>query len=104
MVWGKWHFFGELSMKVGEELHDQTRRLDTMDGPDSGEDSSALLETVVNAHYLALQMRMLVKARRFTGSEATELLASALTEWAQLAGGECFDSPTLSALKMRDKH
>jgi hypothetical protein len=72
---------------------------------DGADDAASLLETVVNAHYLALQMRMLVKARKFAGSEATELLASALTEWAQLAGGECFESnASILALKKREKH
>ncbi|MCW2283864.1 hypothetical protein M2323_001473 [Rhodoblastus acidophilus] len=74
--------------------------------PDQETDEGAsLLETVVNAHYLALQMRMLAKSRAFTGSEATELLASALTEWAQLAGGECFENnSSIAALKRREKH
>ena len=92
-------------MKVGADLHDQAQRLDAMNTTEAADEAASLLETVVNAHYLALQMRMLVKARRFTGSEATELLASALTEWAQLAGGECFEpSPSLMALKNREKH
>ncbi|MBB4196495.1 hypothetical protein CCR94_19790 [Rhodoblastus sphagnicola] len=91
-------------MKVGEDWNDQTKGLEALDSPDNAEEGASLLETVVNAHYLALQMRMLVKARRFTGSEATELLASALTEWAQLAGGECFEPPSLSVLKSRDRH
>ncbi|MCW2274423.1 hypothetical protein GJ654_08975 [Rhodoblastus acidophilus] len=71
----------------------------------NADEGASLLETVVNAHYLALQMRMLAKSCSFTGSEATELLASALTEWAQLAGGECFESnSSLTALKRREKH
>ena len=91
-------------MKVGADLHDQAQRLEPINS-DAADDAASLLETVVNAHYLALQMRMLVKARRFAGSEATELLASALTEWAQLAGGECFESnPSFMALKKREKH
>ena len=91
-------------MKAGEDWNDQAKGLEGLENPDNTEESASLLETVVNAHYLALQMRMLVKARRFTGSEATELLASALTEWAQLAGGECFDAPSLDVLKSRDRH
>jgi hypothetical protein len=92
-------------MTVGGHLRGESNGLDALDSPDSREEGASLLETVVNAHYLALQMRILVKARRFTGSEATELLASALSEWAQLAGGECFEAKSsLPALKARDKH
>jgi hypothetical protein len=92
-------------MTFGGDLRDDADSTGKLDTPDSADEGASLLETVVNAHYLALQMRMLVKARRFTGSEATELLASALTEWAQLAGGECFEKTTsLAALKTRERH
>jgi hypothetical protein len=91
-------------MNAAEDLQDQEKSSKLPNRPDA-DDGASLLETVVNAHYLALQMRMLAKSRRFTGSEATELLASALTEWAQLAGGECFEgNSSLAALKRRDKH
>jgi hypothetical protein len=92
-------------MSVGGELRDDTGGIEGSDATDLGEEGASLLETVVNAHYLALQMRMLVRGRRFTGSEATELLASALTEWAQLAGGECFETGSaLAALSLRDRN
>jgi len=89
-------------MKVAEDMQGQVKR-STM--PAEQDDGASLLETVVNAHYLALQMRMLIKTRRFSGSEATELLASALTEWAQLAGADCFETtPSLAALKQLERH
>lgn len=89
-------------MKAVEDLQDEHERSKPQERLET---DASLLETVVNAHYLALQMRMLAKSRRFTGSEATELLASALTEWAQLAGGECFEPNTsITALKRRNKH
>jgi hypothetical protein len=83
---------------------DEANQMENLDGRETGAEGASLLETVVSAHYLALQMRMLVKARRFTGSEATELLASALSEWAQLAGGEYFEPTSLAVLKSLDKH
>lgn len=53
-----------------------------------------LLETVVSAHYLVLQMRMLVGADEFSGNAETELMADALSRWAQLAGSKwCDDRP-----------
>ncbi len=45
-----------------------------------------LLETVVSAHYLVLQMRMLTRSGEFAGGAETELMADALSRWAQLAG------------------
>jgi hypothetical protein len=92
-------------MSVGECLGGQANQSNALENAEADDDGASLLETVVNAHYLALQMRMLIKARKFNGSEATELLASALTEWAQLAGGECFEGgSSLAVLKLRDKH
>jgi hypothetical protein len=86
-------------MKVAELQDDKRSK------PPETDEGASLLETVVNAHYLALQMRMLARSCKFTGSEATELLASALTEWAQLAGGECFESSSsIATLKRREKH
>jgi len=91
-------------MKVAEDLQDQQKQTDPHARPDA-ENGASLLETVVNAHYLALQMRMLARSCRFAGCEATELLASALTEWAQIAGGECFEtSASIATLKRRDRH
>jgi hypothetical protein len=94
-------------MSAGSDLRDDAGCSEGSEGNDLADEGASLLETVVNAHYLALQMRMLVKGRRFTGSEATELLASALTEWAQLAGGECFETGSASALATvtsRERH
>lgn len=45
-----------------------------------------LLETVVSAHYLVLQMRMLTRSNEFAGQAETELMADALSRWAQFAG------------------
>lgn len=45
-----------------------------------------LLETVVSAHYLVLQMRMLTRSNEFAGHTETELMADALSRWAQFAG------------------
>lgn len=92
-------------MSIGESMRGRSNKLSALDTGEPEDEGASLLETVVNAHYLALQMRMVAKARKFNGREATELLASALTEWAQLAGGECFEGgPSLDVLKARDKH
>jgi hypothetical protein len=53
--------------------------------PESEEETNVLLDTVIAAHYLALQLRRLPESAVFRGSEATEFLAAALTEWARLA-------------------
>jgi hypothetical protein len=45
-----------------------------------------LLETIVSAHYLVLQMRILTSADEFSGNAETELMAEALSRWAQIAG------------------
>ncbi len=92
-------------MSVSSVSQSRINKMKDIDGAEREDDGASLLETVVNAHYLALQMRMLAKSRKFNGRDATELLASALTEWAQLAGGECFEGGgSLAALKLRDKH
>jgi hypothetical protein len=92
-------------MSVDGFMRGKSHKLSALDETEPEEEGASLLETVVNAHYLALQMRMLAKARKFNGSEATELLACALTEWAQLAGGECFEGDSmLAVLTLRDKH
>ncbi len=51
-------------------------------------ETNVLLETVVAAHYLALQMRIIARDRDFKGREATEFLAAALSEWASLVEGD----------------
>jgi hypothetical protein len=50
-----------------------------------------LLETIVSAHYLVLQMRMLVAADDFSGNVETELMADALSRWAQIASSKWRD-------------
>lgn len=47
-----------------------------------------LLDTIVSAHYLVLQMRMLAVADLCSGNAETELMADALSRWAQQAGGK----------------
>jgi len=50
-----------------------------------------VLETVVSAHYLALQLRMLAGTKGFAGAAETELMADALSRWARLAAAQCSD-------------
>ena len=50
-----------------------------------------VLETVVSAHYLALQLRMLAGTMGFAGAAETELMADALSRWARLAAAQCSD-------------
>jgi hypothetical protein len=52
------------------------------------DENIVLLDTVIAAHYLALQMRGLPESKAFRGREATEFLAAALTEWARLVEDE----------------
>jgi hypothetical protein len=47
-----------------------------------------LLETVVSAHYLVLQMRMLVAAKDFSGAAETAIMANSLSRWAQRVAGQ----------------
>lgn len=47
-----------------------------------------VLETVVSAHYLALQLRMLAGTKGFAGAAETELMADALSRWARLAAAQ----------------
>jgi hypothetical protein len=54
----------------------------------SGALDEVLLETIVSAHYLVLQMRMLAGAAGFQGSAETGLMAEALSRWAHLAGAK----------------
>jgi hypothetical protein len=60
--------------------------------------SHVLLDTLVSAHYLALQMRILTREERFQGSEATEFLADALSKWARTVEDDvlaALDAPPL---------
>jgi hypothetical protein len=52
------------------------------------QEGDQLLETVVAAHFLALQMRMVAKAGVTRHAEATEYIAAALTHWARLVEAE----------------
>lgn len=54
--------------------------------------NDALLETTVSAHFLVLQMRMLINNPDFAGRAETELMADALSRWAQAAGAKWADS------------
>jgi hypothetical protein len=47
-----------------------------------------LLDTIVSAHYLVLQMRMLTASGDFAGQAETEVMADALSRWAQIAGAK----------------
>ncbi len=58
---------------------------------DTADAKEALLETVVSAHYLALQMRILASMPDFPGAAETELIAEALNRWARLAGARWRD-------------
>jgi hypothetical protein len=67
---------------------------------ENDDETDVLLDTVIAAHYLALQLRRLPQGRAFRGREATEFLAAALTEWARLAEDDIiapqgFFAPTL---------
>jgi hypothetical protein len=59
------------------------------DDPDS--QPNLLLDTLVAAHYLALQMKMLTRDETFRGSAATGFLAAALIEWARLVEEDLFE-------------
>lgn len=65
--------------------------------------SDILLDTVVSAHYLVLQMRMLTGSGQFAGQAETELMADALSRWAQVAGAKwrAADPEALAASDVR---
>jgi hypothetical protein len=60
---------------------------------ENDDEKNVLLDTVIAAHYLALQMRGLPEGKAFRGREATEFLAAALTEWARVVEDDVF-APT----------
>jgi hypothetical protein len=64
---------------------------------ENDDENIVLLDTVIAAHYLALQMRGLPEGKAFGGREATEFLAAALTEWARLVEDEVFTPNTFFA-------
>jgi hypothetical protein len=57
---------------------------------DGDDDAHMLLDTLVLAHQLALQMRILSRGEQYQGREATEFLAEALSEWARLVEDDLF--------------
>lgn len=54
------------------------------------DDAHLLLDTLVSAHQLALQMRILSRGELFHGRDAVEFLAEALSEWARLVEDDLF--------------
>ena len=54
-----------------------------------------LLDTLVAAHYLALQMGMLTAEETFRGRAATDFLAQALSEWARMVENDLFNDDFL---------
>jgi hypothetical protein len=56
-----------------------------------------LLDTLVAAHYLALQMGMLTDDETFRGRAATDFLAQALSEWARMVENDLFDDAFFGA-------
>jgi hypothetical protein len=58
---------------------------------DPNSQPSFLLDTLVAAHYLALQMKMLTQDESFRGSAATGFLAEALIEWARQVEDDLFE-------------
>jgi hypothetical protein len=62
-----------------------------------------LLDTLVSAHYLALQMRILTRGEKFQGSEATEFLADALSKWARTVEGDVFGALDAPAPRVASK-
>ena len=55
------------------------------------DDPDLVLETLVAAHYLSLQMKMLTRDVTFRGRAATGFLAEALSEWARLVEDDAFE-------------
>jgi hypothetical protein len=81
------------------------------DDPDS--QPNLLLDTLVAAHYLALQMKMLTRDETFRGSAATGFLAEALIEWARLVEDDLFEDgcqgreasqPNMTSIMKFEKH
>ena len=59
--------------------------------PEAEGDADLMLETLVAAHYLALQMKMLTRDVTFRGGAATGFLAGALSEWARMVEEDLFE-------------
>jgi hypothetical protein len=70
--------------------------------------SNLPLDTLVAAHYLTLQLRMLTRDENFRQRNATGCLAEALSEWARLVEEELFeqDQPpkNVTSLMKYEKH
>ncbi len=71
---------------------------------ESEEETHILLDTLVQAHYLALQMKLLAHGREFNGRDATMFLADALTEWARLVENDVFTPQDNAAPERLLKH
>ena len=65
------------------------------------DDPDLVLETLVAAHYLALQMKMLTRDVTFRGRAATGFLAEALSEWARLVENDLFEYDLVTAQEPR---
>lgn len=59
---------------------------------DPNSQPNVMLDTLVGAHYLALQMKMLTRDDTFRGSAATGFLADALIEWARIVEDDLFEN------------
>lgn len=64
---------------------------DACEFPEAEDDPDLMLETLVAAHYLALQMKMLTRDVTFRGRAATGFLAGALSEWARMVEDDLFE-------------
>ena len=60
-------------------------------GDDPDFSSNLPLDTLVAAHYLTLQLRMLTRDESFRRRDATGCLAEALSAWARLVEEDLFD-------------
>jgi hypothetical protein len=65
--------------------------------PQAEDNPDLVLETLVAAQYLALQMKMLTRNATFRARAATGFLAQALTEWARLVEQDVFEDDLVAA-------
>lgn len=65
--------------------------------PQVEDNPDLVLETLVAAQYLALQMKMLTRSATFRARAATDFLAKALTEWARLVEQDVFEDDLVAA-------
>jgi hypothetical protein len=72
---------------------------------ESEDETHILLDALVSAHYLALQLKILAQARDFSGRDGAEFLADALTEWAKLVENDVFSAQdNIPPLLRRRRH